>query len=345
MKAAILKSLDSDLDLWDLDCAPLDIGQVKVNIISSGLCGAQLQEISGLKGNGKFLPHLLGHEGCGIVEDIGSGVTTVSKGDKVIIHWRKGSGLESNFPSYLHKGQRISGGKATSLSEASVVSENRLTAVPSDTDEDLASLLGCGLSTGLSVANKDANIKLGERVVIAGAGGVGMSCILGASLSSAGRILVVDNKEDKRSLVSSDPFNADFFHTDQIKDLINSVNKIDCLIDTTGYLPLISELLPHLSDQGRCILVAQPKVNSALEILNPLRFFPSEGLNIKTSQAGGFDPVVDIPNYLRIFNKNEKIFKKSVDKLVTHRYNLVDINKAVTKLKSPEPVGRILIET
>ena len=75
----------------------LEVGQVLVKVLVSGLCGAQLHEIRGHKGNEKFLPHLMGHEGCGIVEEVGPGVTTVKVGDKVVMHWRPGSGIESSF--------------------------------------------------------------------------------------------------------------------------------------------------------------------------------------------------------------------------------------------------------
>ena len=101
-KAAVLVSLNQPLELYELTIDKLDFGQVLVKVISSGLCGAQLQEIQGLKGNANFLPHLLGHEGCGIVEEIGPAVTTVKPGDKVVMHWKKGSGLEAAFPNYYY---------------------------------------------------------------------------------------------------------------------------------------------------------------------------------------------------------------------------------------------------
>ena len=81
MKAVILEKLDSDLTVGDIELTSLQYGQVLVKNLVSGLCGAQLQEISGLKGNANFLPHLMGHEGCGIVQEVGVGVNTVKVGD------------------------------------------------------------------------------------------------------------------------------------------------------------------------------------------------------------------------------------------------------------------------
>ena len=140
MKAAILEQIDAPLVIRDVELTELKVGQVLVKVLVSGLCGAQLHEIRGHKGNAKFLPHLMGHEGCGIVDKIGPGVTTVNLGDKVVMHWRPGSGIEAPFPSYVLDGKSMSSGKCTTLSEYSIVSENRLTTVPQDTPEYLCAI-------------------------------------------------------------------------------------------------------------------------------------------------------------------------------------------------------------
>ena len=133
MKAAVLETINHPLSIREVELTDLKVGQVLIKIIVSGLCGAQLHEIRGHKGNAKFLPHLMGHEGCGIVESVGPGVTTVKVGDKVVMHWRPGTGIEAPFPSYVLDGKSMSSGKVTTLSEYSIVSENRVTTVPDDT--------------------------------------------------------------------------------------------------------------------------------------------------------------------------------------------------------------------
>ena len=130
MKAAILESLHAPLTIAEVEPCDLLHGQVLVKNLVSGICGAQLQEIAGHKNNARFLPHLLGHEGCGTVREIGSGVSKVNPGDKVVLHWRKGDGIESDFPRYIFNGKMIQSGKVTTFSEYSIVSENRLTRVP-----------------------------------------------------------------------------------------------------------------------------------------------------------------------------------------------------------------------
>jgi len=100
VKSAILVELNKPLVLSDVEVGELTAGQVLVRVLVSGICGSQLHEISGDKGNGKFLPHLMGHEGCGIVEEVGQGVSNVKPGDKVVMHWRPGLGIEAAFPKY-----------------------------------------------------------------------------------------------------------------------------------------------------------------------------------------------------------------------------------------------------
>jgi S-(hydroxymethyl)glutathione dehydrogenase/alcohol dehydrogenase len=99
MKAALLTELNAPLVVADVEpVLPLAYGQVLVDVIAAGICGAQLQEIRGEKGGP--LPHLMGHEGVGLVNAIGPGVTRMKPGDKVVMHWRKAAGIESAFPRF-----------------------------------------------------------------------------------------------------------------------------------------------------------------------------------------------------------------------------------------------------
>lgn len=113
MKAAVLEEINHPLVLKNVEISPLRVGQVLVKVIVSGICGSQLHEINGNKGNSKFLPHLMGHEGCGIVQEVGAGVKNVKPGDKVVMHWRPGLGIESEFPTYSLKGKILLVGKST----------------------------------------------------------------------------------------------------------------------------------------------------------------------------------------------------------------------------------------
>jgi len=92
-RAAILVEQKKPLVIEDVELPALKLGQVLVKVLTSGICGSQIGEIEGVKGPDKFLPHLLGHEGCGEVLEVGEGVRHVKPGDRVVLHWRKGAGL------------------------------------------------------------------------------------------------------------------------------------------------------------------------------------------------------------------------------------------------------------
>ena len=101
-KAAILEKNKSKLTICNISLSgKLKKGQILVKLIYSGICGKQLDEIEGVGGKDEYLPHLLGHEGSGIVEKIGPGVKKVKKRDKVILHWIKSSGIQSETPKYI----------------------------------------------------------------------------------------------------------------------------------------------------------------------------------------------------------------------------------------------------
>jgi 2-desacetyl-2-hydroxyethyl bacteriochlorophyllide A dehydrogenase len=334
MKAVVLEKLNDKLSVTEVELTELQYGQVLVKNLVSGLCGAQLQEIAGLKGNANFLPHLMGHEGCGIVEKIGPGVNTVKVGDKVVMHWRKGSGIEAPFPKYVLNGKEISSGKVTTLSEYSIVSENRVTSVPHDTPEELCALLGCGLTTALGAVINEAEVKPGESVLILGSGGVGLNLIQAAKLLSAYPIVAVDINETKRDLCK----NAGATYFVNSKDQVIE-GQFDVIIDTTGSPNVISNAIKNLSGIGRMILIGQPKPGEDVIIPLAASLFEGSGKTIKATQGGKTNPVEDIPKYIKL-HKSGLI---DINKIITHRFNLDQINEAFDILRTGM-AGRIIIQ-
>ena len=332
VKAAILVELNKPLVIAEVQSNELTFGQVLVRVLVSGICGSQLHEISGYKGNGKFLPHLMGHEGCGIVEEIGPGVTFVKPGDKVVMHWRPGLGIDSDFPKYRFDSKVFTSGKVNTLTEKAVVSENRLTVVPSNTDPEFAALLGCSLTTALGVINNESNLKFGEKVAVTGCGGVGLNVLAAARLAGAGEIYAVDFSEGKKQLCIGQ--GANFF----FKDVADLPSRVDVIIDTTGDANVIARGFEMLSNRGRIILLGQPKPGEEILIPDAIRFFNGSGLQIKASQGGMTQPQDDIPRYLELFRLN----LLRVDNLITHRFGLTDVNKAFDLLKSGN-AGRIML--
>ena len=333
MKAAVLEKLNYPLAIREVFPTKLLPGQVYVKVLASGLCGAQLHEIRGHRGNEKFLPHLMGHEGCGIVKEVGPGVTTVKEGDKVVMHWRPGSGIESEFPKY-HLGEKIiSSGKCTTLSEFSIVSENRLTKVPHDTPTVLAAMLGCSLTSAMGIIDNECNLKFGESVAIIGCGGVGLNLIQAAKMKSAYPVYGVDINDKMFDL--TDQIGVDIFTC----DLEFIPHKVDVILDTTGVPEVISKAFDKLAPSGRLIMVGQPAPGTDLNIFNPLSMFDGQGKSIRASQGGGTKPDEDIPRYIKLANREMLDFNT----LHTDTFALDNINDAFDLLKTGN-AGRIIIK-
>lgn len=343
MKAAVLYELNKPLKVCDVELTALKVGQVLVKVLVSGLCGAQLQEIKGFKGNEKFLPHLMGHEGCGIVQEVGLGVQYVKPGDKVVLHWRTGKGIESGFPEYLLSGKRLTSGKVVTFTEYAIVSENRVTTVPTETCPFFAALLGCGMTTALGVINNETNLKFGESVAVIGCGGVGLNLLQAARLGGAYPIIGIDISEGKRSLAlragASHYINAGVESVKAAFSRILVSGMIDIVVDTTGYPPIIEELINLMSETGRTILVGQPQPGKTVHLNNATCLFAGHGKTIKATQGGKTDPSNDIPRYAKL----NAAGLLTVDNLITHKFPLDEINNAVDVLRQGV-AGRIMIE-
>lgn len=328
MKAAVLTSLNAPLELHDVEPAgPLAHGQVFVRVLVAGICGAQLQEIRGEKGGP--LPHLMGHEGCGIVEAIGPGVTRVRVGDKVVMHWRKAAGVESIFPTYRFISDRheFTSGLVTTWTTHSICSENRLTPVPADTDPTVAALLGCSVSTALATVESEA--RWGERVLVIGAGGLGLALLGALEMVEPTHLCACDIMESKRDAVEQ--LGADFVTT------LANCDPFDLIIDTAG-APVATEMaMERMAPSGRYVMVGQPAPGKPVCINAARHMFDGDGKTITATQGGGFRPDRDIPRYLKV--ASSIMFRR----MVTHEFPLEKINAALDLVRAGE-AGRVMID-
>ena len=340
-KAAILTRLKEPLVVDEVDVPEPAFGQVLVKIRYSGLCGSQLGEIDGAKGPDRFLPHLLGHEGSGVILKAGPGVKTLKEGDHVVLHWRKGAGLESQTPAYQWKGAALNAGWVTTFNELAVVSENRATAIPKDFDLRLASLLGCAVITGMGIVANDAAVKPGESVVVFGAGGVGLNVIQAAALAGAAPIAAIDITDGKLALAKE--FGATHVINSRTESAREAVLRAvgakgaNVVIDNTGVGEVIELSYELTHAQGRTILVGVPKNGERVSIDTlPLHF----GKILTGSHGGEAEPALDIPHCLRLFAAG----KLKLGEMITDTFSLDRINDAVASLRSGKIAGRAVIE-
>jgi len=338
-KAAILVELNTPLVVDEIEIPPLDCGQVLVQIHCSGICGAQLGEIAGVKGPDKFLPHLLGHEGGGIVLETGPGVSHVKKGDPVVLHWRKGAGIQAKPAQYQWKGRTVNSGWVTTFSEYSVVSENRVTPVGADIPFEIAALMGCAVTTGLGLINNDAQVKIGQSVAVLGVGGVGLNVVQGAAMAGADPIIAIDLYDHKLNLARK--FGATHVINSKQADLSQEIIKItgpagvDVFIENTGLVRMIELAYKLTAPQGRTILVGVPRHDQDITIHSlPLHF----GKILTGCEGGHTYPTAEIPRYLRLYQKG----KLQLAGQITHRFPLADINAALDTVRNGN-AGRCLV--
>lgn len=333
-KAAILVEQKKPLEISEIDIPKLGIGQVLVKISATRICGSQLGEIDGVKGRDRWLPHLLGHEAGGTVLETGPGVKTVQTDDRVVMHWRPSEGMEApDCPVYDWEGKKVNAGPITTFSHLAVLSENRLTRVPDDTDYELCCLLADTLTTGFGIVNRDAAVEIGESVVLIGAGGIGSGAILGAHLAGANPIVAVDLYDHKlavaKSLGATHLINA---RSEGVEDQVRKIvgeRGADVTIEGTGLPQVIEQCYRLTSPTGRCILfgVMHHSESVAIHTL-PLHL----GKVLTGSEGGQSLPHRDIPRYLRL------IADRNLDlsKMVSHRGTLDDVNDLIEKMRNGE---------
>lgn len=324
--AAILVSQKKDLVIDEIEIPRLDFGKVLVKIKATRICGSQLGEIDGVKGDDPYLPHLLGHEAGGVVLEVGEGVRRVKPGDHVVCHWRISSGIAGPLPRYSWNNSHVNTGHISTFSEYSVISENRLTPIPTGTEFDLAALLADTITTGFGIINNDAQLKIGQSIVVFGIGGIGSGVIIGAKLAGAFPIIAVDIQKNKLEIIKRHGAThvVDANSLSSQKEILSILKGkgADVTVDGTGDPKVIKRCFNISSKTGRTILFGVPNYKSSISFNTlPLHF----GKTITGSEGGCSAPEEDIPRYLNLFENNHFGYKD----LITHRTKLVDINSSI----------------
>mgnify|MGYP001290826826 CR=1 FL=1 len=344
MKAAILMRLNTPLDIVsEIEIPAPGRGQVLVKLAFSGVCHSQLMEARGRRGADRYLPHLLGHEGSGKVISIGEGVSKVSPGELVILGWIKGSGLESSGMQYhCHcLPQKINAGGVTTFNEYALVSENRVVPLPLGVPLDIAVLFGCALPTGAGIITNDLRPIAGSNVAVFGLGGIGMSALMATMLFQCAKVIAIDVSADKLELAVS--FGAT--HTidagtsdpiDKIRALTDGLG-VDYAVEASGQVKVIEQAFASIRRGGGvCVFATHPEQGNTIS-LDPYELIC--GKQIRGSWGGSSNPDRDIPMFAKLYLEG----KLPLEKLITKRYRLEDINKALDDLEHCR-VGRPLVE-
>jgi S-(hydroxymethyl)glutathione dehydrogenase/alcohol dehydrogenase len=339
-QAAILTELKKPLELVDLEIPVLKPGQALVEISYSGVCHTQLLEARGHRGEDKFLPHCLGHEGSGIVREVGAGVTKCEADDRVVLSWIKGSGADVPGTVYGLNGRKVNAGAITTFSRFSVISENRLTVCGNDVPMRSAVLLGCAVPTGMGTVINTAEARPGQSIVIFGAGGVGLCAVAGAAVAGCAPIIAVDILADKLALARR--MGATHAINSAEGNAVDAILKIcpggtDLAIEVTGRPQVMQQALLCVRNQGGvAVVIGNARFGEKLEI-DPKQL--NLGKQLRGTWGGDNVPDRDYPRYARLLAAN----RVQIDPLLSRSYPLVDINTALDDLEGGKAV-RPLIE-
>jgi len=249
------------------------------------VCASQRFEVLGLRGENKFLPHLLGHEGFGIVEDIGPEVSRFKIGDRVILTWIKQDGIESDKISYIGNGdRRVNSGKVATFSEYAVVSENRLFHAPLS-DPKILPLLGCAALTGSGMA-LELNCS-SSRALVVGAGGVGIFTVLQLLSQAIQEIHVVDTSSSRLEKIRQIAENIKLYEGFSDFEFVEEVRKngrFQEVYESTGSVVALEEAFSFVSTPGTLIFASHPEEGKKIAI-SPHELI--QGKNIRGSWGGG----------------------------------------------------------
>jgi len=340
-KAAILVTPKAPLWIADgIDMPALNPGQVIVRIGYTGICGSQIMEINGLRGHDTWLPHMLGHEASGTVMETGAGVLKVKPGDKVVLSWIKGQGMDVSGAKYRHDGTVINSGPITTFSQFTIVSENRCTRISDDIPLDAAALLGCAVLTGFGAVNNFLADLKGRNIAIFGLGGIGLCALLAAKYHGFEPIIAVDVIESKldlaRELGASHLLNA---NRHDVVDYIRKLTDggVSFSLEASGLTQVIETAFECVHrDGGICVFAGHPPYGGKIQ-LDPFDLIC--GKRIFGTWGGESRPDRDIPFLVDLYRQG----LLPLEKLITSTYELDDINRAITEMQN-NPLGRILIK-
>ncbi len=330
-KAAVLTKTNKPLNILNLSYKKLLKGQVLVKIHFSGICGSQLMEIKGDRGEDKWLPHCLGHEASGEVVACGPGAKKFKKGDKVILTWIKSCGNESSQIRFFNGKQIVNAGKITTFSNFSIVSENRIVKKPKTLSMKEAVLFGCAIPTGFGMVVNQIKPKKSMKILVLGLGGIGISTLLALKCIGHKNVFVADISKSKLDIAKKLGF----------KKLISgnkkSMNKIvekmykgffDICIESAGSIETIELGFDAIKENGGKLFFASHPPNNEY-----IKIFPHDlikGKTIQGSWGGKTIPNKDIPKMAKLIKKaNIKL-----EQLITKTYRLENINEAIVDLKN-----------
>jgi len=339
ISAAVLEQSNQPLVIHhDIETPQLNSGQLLVKLKYAGVCHSQLMEVRGKRGEDKFLPHFLGHEGVGDVVEIAEDVAKVKVGDSVVLGWIKGQGLDAGGCQYKQGDRLINSGAVTTFSTYAIVSESRVVKLPAGITKKTAVLLGCALPTGAGIVLNQLQPEPNSTVGVYGLGGIGLSALLAMNHFNPQAIVAFDIEDNKLALAkelgATHCYSVDEIGIAQFKR--DFPLGLDSIVEAAGKTSTIEAAFSLIKrGGGRCIFASHPPAGELIQ-LDPFELIC--GKSIMGSWGGATQPDLDLPIIVDIINK----YRLPVEKLLSNEYSLEEINQALDDLEQRE-ITRALI--
>jgi S-(hydroxymethyl)glutathione dehydrogenase/alcohol dehydrogenase len=353
MKAAFLYEVHKPLVIDEIDIDEPGPGQVMVKTVSAGVCHSDLHQMEGRWPID--VPVVLGHEGAGIVERVGEGVTYVQPGDHVVMNFIPFCGTcrfcQSGRPvlctqgrssvKHLHKGDQSIDAylSVSSFAEHMLVSERGVVKVREDAPLDKLSIMGCAVATGVGAVLNAAKVEAGSSVAVIGLGGVGLNVVQGAALAGAYPIIAIDVLE--RKLEMAREFGATHFVNASEKDPVEAVVGLtdggtDYAFEVIGKPEAISQAVDMVHPGGEAVMVGVSPFGSktSIDTTNLL----AERV-LRGCVYGSIRQRVDIPRYIDLYMAG----RLKLDQMVTRTFPLEGINEAFAAMKAGEVARSVIV--
>ena len=358
IRAAVLERTGGELAVQDVDLAPPGPGEVLVRLAASGVCHSDQNAIDGTAATP--CPAVLGHEGAGVVEALGDGVTAVAVGDHVTLSWAPSCGrcaecirdlpqlCQAAWPA-MGAGALLDGttrlsrdgepihhySLISSFAEACVVPERSCVVIPKDVPFDVAGLVGCAVTTGVGAVWNTARVRPGDRVAIVGCGGVGLSALLGAVAAGASEIIAVDVSEAKLAVARELGATQGVLWAGGPDETAEAVRQatgggVDYAIEATGRPEAMTAAFLSTRNRGAAVLIGIPHEDAVLSV--PALTIPRMERRILGSIYGSARPERDFLTILDLYRRG----RLPLDRLVSHRLPLERIDEAFALMHAGE---------
>lgn len=358
VRAALFREVGKPLEEVDLELAATGPDQVRVKLAASGVCHSDLSVVDG--SYPYPAPALLGHEGAGVVTEVGENVTRVSPGDHVIIAWNqpcrecffctrgevhlceRAMGDAMAHPFGTVDGETIvSMQGAGTFAEETLVLERAVVPVDNDLPLEQAALIGCAVTTGAGAVLNTADVQPGDTVAIIGCGGVGLSAVQGARIAGAERIFAVDLVEDKlqtaKALGATDTVNAGDVDTVQAIQEATGYRGVDVALEVLGRAATIKQAYTLTRRGGKTIVVGAGPMGQTVEFDMLELFFSAR--SIIGCVYGSSDPEVDFPRLAGLAQSGDL----DLGVLVSDRIGLDGVNDALDRIRRGEGVRSLIV--